>query len=235
MPVYAVIEVDFRLLGSWSDAGAEKRRSEFNLALSNLRRDDAISKERGLQSLQKLAKDKYAAAEGLLGFFYFTGKEFPKDEAKGLRLLEQSAKKDDPYALAELGKMYLSGIGVPESKEKGIAMLKNASVMGSSWAQFNLGKLYQDGAGVEKNIAFAKRQFRLCASNGDAACQYQLGKLMLVNGALERDRIQAISWLDLAGKKLPEAAAIAATAKAGLTPTQIQWTENLKRQLIRKQ
>ena len=235
VPVYAVIEVNFRLLGSWLDAGAEKRRSEFNLALSNLRRDDAMSKERGLQSLQKLAKDKYAAAEGLLGFFYFTGKELPKDEAKGLQLLEQSGKKDEPFALAELGKMYLSGIGVPESKQKGIAMLKKASVMGSSWAQFNLGKLYQDGADVEKDLAFAKRQFRLCASKGDAACQYHLGKLMLVDGALERDRIQAISWLDLAGKKLPEAAAIAATAKAGLTPTQIKWTENLKGQLVRKQ
>ena len=57
---------------------------------------------------------------------------------------------------------------------------------------------------------------------------------MLVDGALERDRIQALSWLDLAGKTYPGAAAIAATAKAGLTPTQIKWTENLKSQLIRK-
>ncbi len=212
MPVYAVIEVNFQLQGSWSNEGAEKRRSAYNLALSNLKRDDPPSKERGLLSLQKLAKDKYAAAEALLGFYYFNGKELPKNEAKGLQLLQQSAKKNEPFALAELGKMYLSGIGLPKDKEKGIAMLKNASVMGSSSAQFSLGRFYEEGQDVEKNLASAKRQFRLCATKGDAACQYELGRLMLIEGALERDRIQAIAWLDLAGKTYPGAAATAATA-----------------------
>ena len=234
VPVYCVIEITFRLEGRWTDTKKEKQRTAFNLALSNLGKDN-LKKTAAIETLQKLAKDKHPRAEALLGTYYLTGQELPIDETKGLQMLQAAAAKDDAFALAKLGKMYVKGELVEKDHDKGIKMLKHGSALGNSTAQFYIGSLYSEGDGVAKDSSFAKRQFRLCATNGDAACQYQLGKLMLVDGALERDRIQAIAWLDLAGKTYPGAAAVAATAKAGLSPTQIQWAENLKRQLIRKQ
>ena len=85
-------------------------------------------------------------------------------------------------------------------------------------------------------------QKTLPSPNGSSACvqptamqhaNTNCGKLMLVDGALERDRIQSVAGLDLASKTYPGATLIAADAKAELNPTQIQLTENLKRQLIR--
>ena len=205
------------------------------MALNNLGKDNLKNKTDAIEAMQKLAKDKYPRAEALLGTYYLTGQEVPIDEVKGLQMLHAAAAKDDSFALVKLGKMYVKGELVAKDTDKGIKMLKHGSVLGNPTAQFFLGSIYVDGDGVAKDLAFAKRHFRLCATNGDAACQYQLGKLMLLDGALERDRIQAFAWLDLASKTYPGAAEMAATAKAGLTPNQIQWAENLKRQLIRKQ
>ena len=56
---------------------------------------------------------------------------------------------------------------------------------------------------------------------------------MLVDGALERDRIQAIAWLDLAAETVPQLAEEAKTIKSSLTPKQIEWMEGLKPQLLR--
>lgn len=233
VPVYAVVELNFRFHGTWADTGEERRRAAFNLALNNLAKADPKFKEIGMKSMQKLAAEKYPRALALLGFYYCTGKNVDRDEARGLQLLDDAMRKDDSFALAELGRRYFVADGVPQDKDKGIAMLKKGSVLGSAQAQRELGVLYESGNGVERDATRAKRQFRLCAAGGDASCQYRLSKLMLVDGALERDRIQAIAWLDLAAETVPQLAEEAKTIKSSLTPKQIEWMEGLKPQLLR--
>ncbi len=235
VPVYCTIEINFRFKGRFTDTAMEKQRTAFNIALKTLGKDNPKNKADAIEAIQKLANDNYPRAQALLGTYYLTGQELPIDEVKGVQLLQAAASKKDSFALAKLGKMYVKGELVEKDQDRGIKMLQQGSVLGSSTAQFYLGSIYAEGDGITKDLAFAKRQFRLCATNGDAACQYQLGKLMLVDGALERDRIQALAWLDLASKTYPGATIIAAAAKAKLTPTQIQWAENLKLQLLRKQ
>jgi TPR repeat protein len=134
----------------------------------------------------------------------------------------------------EVGKMYLEGRGVAADPERGMKMIRDASVLGSPAAQFFLGTHYETGEGVEQDRERAQRAFRLCAASGQAPCQFRLASLLLNNPVRrERDYIQAIAWLDLAGAQgSAPASALLEKETPHLTAAQKAWAADLKSHLL---
>ncbi len=62
----------------------------------------------------------------MLGFMYFTGQGFKKDEQKALAYFEQAAKQDDPDAISGLGIYYLTNNDKQKAKEY---LSKSASML----------------------------------------------------------------------------------------------------------
>ena len=231
--VFSQASIHFEFPGTWTDSGAERRRTFFNIAVNNLSKGTDKSKAAAIASLEKLVKEKYPRAMALMGHYYVIGENTIKDSPKGLALLEAAAKKGDDYALSELGNRYLKGEGVPQDKNRGLDMLKEASVLGSTQAQFQLGQRFETGDSAEKDLARAMRHFRLCAAKGVAACQYRLARL-LMEDPLERNRIQGIAWMELASVEIAEADREIRRLKKTLTEEQVKWVAQLKPQLLRR-
>lgn len=96
-----------------------------------------------------------------------------------------------------------------------------------------MGDVYQKGKGVAVQPDQARRYFRLCAGQGEATCQFRLGTMLMDAAAgSDRDRVQAVAWLELAAATLPEAREVAAREAAALTPDQNRAVASLKSRLV---
>jgi TPR repeat protein len=234
--ILATIEVNFRLLDIWFDEKAERRRTAFNLAVRDLKSQDAKSTGRALKTIQDLAQEKFVPAMCALGKMHVSGELVVKDPEQGVALIRKAADKNYGPALYELGMLYLDGKQVPPDPEKGLHLLRDAAVVGSVPAQFYLAGLYETGEGVPREPERARRYFRLCAASGQAACQVRLGKLLLdLTGRQEREYLQAIAWLKLAAdQNIIQAKRLLDEELPKLTPEQVAWIDKMKVQLVHK-
>ena len=151
-------------------------------------------------------------------------------------MIEKAAAKNYGPALYEVAIREIEGRDQPQESGKGLERMREASILGSTQAQFYLGHRYETGAGVPIETDRARRYFRLCAAQGVPACQYRLGSLLFnAPDRPERDYVQAIAWLQLAGERgVPAARDIVSKEEAKLTPAQLKWVATLKAQLVRK-
>ena len=231
--IYADVEVNFRQEGTFSDDKKERSRTAFNRAMNRIARASSQTPQ-AMVDLEALSKEKYLPAMAVFGFMTYTGNNVPKDEPKGLALLKLAAEKGDPLALSELGSLHIKGEGVTADKAKGLAMLAKASLLGNSVAQYEIGDRAATGRDMDLDLAKAKRQFRLCAAKGKAPCQYRLAKLLLDGKPPEREKIQAIAWLELAEHEISQAGSLAKAASESLNAEQISWIARIKPQLLRR-
>jgi TonB family protein len=234
--VVTTVEVTFRLHGTWFNDRAERRRSDFNVAITNLRRRDAALQQEAAKRITELAGQKYPPALHVRAKFLFAGSFGEKDVEAGLALLRESADKNFAPAMSDLGQIYLSGELAPRDSEKGLQLLRDAAVLGSTQAQFFLGEQYEAGEIVPKELDRARRYFRLCAAAGRGQCQYRLAKLMLeAEGRQEWEYLQGVAWAMLAADRgVRDARSIVNAETPKLTPEQMEWARKLRAQLLRR-
>ena len=238
-PVKSVttVEVKFRIFHRRFDPAAEDRRLSFNLAV------DAIQRKRltgdapdaaTLETVAKLAQQKYPPAMYLYAKLLEAGEGLAPDREAALHLIFEAAEKNYPSAMFDIGRMMMEGRRVRKNAEKGLELVRNAAILGNRRAQFFLGVAYLSGYGVPQDAERAHQNFRLCAAMGETPCQVQLAKLLLQNAAHEeRDFIRAIAWLELAAaQRNDEARLLLDQEQAALTPTQSSWVKKLKTQLV---
>ena len=88
----ANVETRFRLLGEYFDSKGEKRRTEFNLSVNALLKGkDQAAVQRARETMQRLAAEKFAAAQAVVGSWYLLGEAgLGKDESRGLARLQSA-------------------------------------------------------------------------------------------------------------------------------------------------
>ena len=227
--VAATIEVSFRFIGEPFDSTHERRRTDFNIAIKNLSNPNEKVVASAVETLRKLAHDKFAPAVGMLGIMLLSGDHVDKNPEEALGLLKKAADKHYGPALGELGALYVSGDHVERDVEKGLELMREGSLLGSLKAQYALGMRYETGVQVEKDVERSRRYYRLCAARGAAPCQLQLGKLLL-----DTDAVQGVAWLRLAADQgQSEARTLADAEQSKLTAEQVGWSKKLQSQLTR--
>ena len=234
--VVTTVDVSFRFPGTWFDDKAERRRSAFNVAVTNLRRRDKNLVEQAVKTIEDLARQKYLPAMHLLGRMRFSEGLVAKDPEQGMLLIAAAAEKNYAPAMNDLGMMYFEGQQAPRDVEKGLKLLRDAAVLGSAQAQLFLGTQYEAGEAVPRELDRARRYFRLCAASGQPMCQFRLAKLMFEDPERKDwEYLQAITWFLLAADRgIAEARRIADAEVPKLTPEQVEWTKRLKTQLLRR-
>ena len=234
--VVTMVEVNFRFPGTWFDSKAERRRTDFNVAVTNLRRRDRNLAEQAAKTIAELARQKYPPAMYILARLHFSGELVEKNSAQALALIEASSEKGYAPATCQLGMLYLEGKEVPRDVEKGLQLLRDSAVLGSAEAQAFLGSQYESGEIVPRELDRARRYFRQCAASGHPICQFHLGKLMFeAPERKEWEYLQAITWFQLAADRgIAEARKVVDAETPKLTPEQVAWTKRLKSQLLRR-
>jgi TonB family protein len=234
--VTANVEVNFRLLGEYFSEEQERRRRAYNAAVTAVnKKEKAEAVQRAHETLRKLADEKYAAAQQVLGSWYLHGSEgLEKDPARGITLLKAAAKEHNGNAIFELGRLKIKEQDTPDAQREGLQMIQEASVLGSVPAQAFLAQAYYNGEGVEKDHERARRYLRLCGARGIAGCQSLLGR-MLLESSRERERLQGLAWLHLAAEAGERKASdVLPQESAKLTDEQKNWVAKLKSQLLRR-
>ena len=215
----------FRIFRRRFDPSADDRRNSFNLAV------DAIHRKRHnkepleaetLDTIRKLAQQKYAPALYLYGKLLEAGDGVSQDRELAFKLVIEAARASYPSAMFEAGRMMMEGRRLPKDPEKGLELVRNAAIMGNRRAQFFLGVSYLSGYELPQDKDRAHQNFRLCAAVGETPCQVQLAKLLLENASREeRDYLQAIAWLELAADRNDEAKLILGEQSTPLSQQQI--------------
>ncbi len=237
VPVRATIEVNFRFVGTGFDEGYERRRTQFNVALQALRHVDATipsqaARDRGVQSMTKLAQQNFPGAVYLIGMWEISGEMAPavaQDVMEGWAKIEQAAKKSYGPAIYRLARRSLDD---STSSRKAWDEMRRAAVLGSREAQFLLGDRYQKGDGVELSMDRAKNYFRLCAAGGVPQCQNRLAHLMFdAPNRPDYEYEQALAWFSLAADQgIADAREVVERETPNLTPAQSKTIATLKRQ-----
>jgi TonB family protein len=241
-PVRSVttVEVKFRIFHRRFDPAADERRTSFNLAVDALQRSRHAKEHpdaETLDTIHKLAQQKYAPAMYLYGKLMEAGDGIPQDRDAAFRWIAEAAEKGYPSAMFDIGRMMMEGRRVQKNPEKGLELVRNAAILGNRRAEFFLGVAYASGYGVPQDTERAHQNFRLCAAVGETPCQVQLAKLLLQGATREeRDFLQAIAWLELAAEdRNDEARLILDQERAALTEKQVSWVNKLKTQLVQRQ
>ena len=198
--ILANIEVKFRVIGKDFDSRKEQRRTKFNLIVAQISREkDKRPNDQEVRELQDLAKQKFAPAEYAIGSWLVDGEFLPKDVDAGIGSIWRAADQRYGPALFFIAKSEINGDLLPKDAVKGLSLIRDAALLGSTEAQFALGSMYERGKGVDVDPDRAKNFYRLCAASGTPMCQLRLGKLLLATpDRKNRDRLQAIAWLELA-------------------------------------
>lgn len=234
--IAATAEVNYRLLGRWYDAKAERRRTAYNRAIRDVQRPDEKSRTRAVATIQDLAKQNFAPAMFAAAVFMDEGRLLPRDPDQSLKLLTKAADKNYGPALYEVGRRCLAGRGGPVDTEQGFKLIRDAAVLGSTEAQIYLGRRYETGDGVEQDPDRARRYYRLCAAAGNEGCQFRLAQSLLKRpGRQERDYVQAVAWLEMAAERgLVQARSVLEDERRNFTAAQAAQVAKLKTLLARK-
>ncbi len=75
------------------------------------------------------ADDNNSAAQLLLGFYYFMGKEVKQDYVKAFKLFTKASELGVSEGTTMLGIMYLQGLGVEKNQKKAEELLMKAEIM----------------------------------------------------------------------------------------------------------
>ena len=152
---------------------------------------DPNAREAAVMELEKLAEQRDADAQFMMGRLYRDGPIPIPDWKKACFFFEQAARQGLPEAQYSLGKLLLSNDVEVRNPALGMQWLEQAAENGDAYAAYRAGKEYLLGEVVEKNEQKAVRFFRRAADGGNQYGQYMLGKMCLENG----DQEQGLEWM----------------------------------------
>jgi len=134
VPVFAAIEVNFRLLRSEFNETLERQRTLFNVAAVDLKSEDLATRKRAVNAVQDLAMAGFAPAQYAVGLWYMAGKNVEQNKATGISVLQDAASKNHGPALYELASRHMRGEDLPKDEAKGLDMMQRAASFGSERA-----------------------------------------------------------------------------------------------------
>lgn len=210
-------------------AAAGNGRGQNNLGLLYVR-GDGVDQDyaRAAQLFRQAAAQGYAAAITNLGVMYENGFGVPQDEAEAVRLYRLGGQGGAPGGTAAAAlppAVYDPRLAAPPAPMTAAALtaLQAAAATGDPVAGFQLGWLLASDEGADPAAARrAAALFRDGAGKGHAAAMANLGLLYLQGRGVPQDYVLGQMWLLLAATAgLPEAGALAATARQRMTPGQI--------------
>jgi TonB family protein len=226
--VRATLEVNFRLAPGeiFFDPNEERRRTRHNVAIQRLRESSA-AREKSIEELAKLAKEKYLPSMILYAEMLRDGKA-SSTTLRAEDLIEAGAKKKFGPAL------YWKAFDLIEKANdstNGLKLMRDAAYRGAPQAQLYLARLHRSGdLGVDKSESEARRYVRLCARR-TPECQWMLAE-MLANGARPESsaHLEALAWALNASPFVPAAKN---WTKAEI-PTLAETNQNYVRQLAKQ-
>jgi TPR repeat protein len=191
--------------------------------------------EEAVQSMLDLSRRKFPPAMFVVGMWEMKGEHLTANASDGLALIQKAAARSYGPALYEVALRRIEGRDLSKDTEKGLDEMRRAATLGSPQAQLYLGNRYDKGDGVPREADRASWYFRLCAAHGIDLCEYRLAKVLLdPPNRPDRDYVQAVAWLQLAGEQgLKVAQDEAASEVARLTPTQRTLVDRLRPKLVR--
>lgn len=121
---------------------------------------------------------------------------------EALEQYEKAAEKGNMPAAYMAGVYLTRGrVGIEKDITKGLSYLKRVADAGGKNAAFDLGKAYMDPLkGVKRDYATGIKYIKMSAEKGHGTAMYVLGIYYEIGMGVEKDRQQAIEWLDKAAK-----------------------------------
>ena len=196
--ILASIQVNFKLTGMPFDEKNERRRADYNTALSRFARSDGPAKTAAVGTIRRLAREGFAPALFALATWIEDGRLAPEATENVAELLTKAADLKHPPAMYELGRRSLAGQGFPVDREKGLKLILGAASRGIGLAQMSLGNRYEAGEGVPQDRELALKYFRLCGG-GEPSCHFFAARILLSTPSRkDRDVVEAVARLELA-------------------------------------
>ena len=162
---------------------------------------DAYNKEdyaKAFEIAQKLAMNGDAAAQNLVGFYYFNGKGVDQSYDEAVKWWRMAAEQGFAGAQRNLGICYADGNGVPQSFEEAVKLYRMAAEQGDGSAQNNLAICYVYGNGVPESLDEAIKWWQKSAKQGNAEAQGNLGRCYYNGEGVAQSYEEAVKWLSLA-------------------------------------
>jgi TPR repeat protein len=162
-----------------------------------------------------------------VGERYKEGNGVRRDDTKALLWFRKAADAGKAAAMSEVGTMYREGRGTPRNLTEALRWFHKAADAGNPSAMTALAQLYMAGDGVECDLAEARRwvsrakeaaqaqvtesvqRLRKLAEEGNAEVMYQLGTYYRDGKLVEKNRDEAIRWLEQAANRGHQEAATA--------------------------
>ena len=230
VPIMATIEVSFRLTNSF-DESEERRRTYYNAAVGSLGKPGK-GNERSVESLAKLAKEKYPPAM-LTYADLLSDAKATSATLKPQELIDAAAKKKFAPALYRKA---LQTIESPPGSDadEGVRQMRDAAFRGSPQAQIYMARLHETGKfGVKQDGGEVLRYMRLCATR-ESSCQWFLAQKLAKDAKRESSiHLEAIAWALLAANQIPAARQWVDAELPLLAPTNQSYAEALSKQLRR--
>jgi TonB family protein len=133
----------------------EENRTQYNKALRDF--DHPKSRDSALETIQKLSKSKYPAADAFLAYELYSGRDIPADPKVAFDLATRAAKQGNAYAKFTLSLILLEGKIVPKDEKQALQHMREAASGDVTRAQLWLAEHAED----QKT---AQSYYRLCAA-----------------------------------------------------------------------
>lgn len=152
-----------------------------------------------LEFLQPKAEAGDAEAQFLLGNFYSTGFDWPRDYNKALYWYTKSAEQGYVRAQVYLGLVWEKGLGdIKPDRGKAFHWYSKAAEQGNAQALAFMGRAYQKGIGVGKDLELSRKYFLQAANLGEGRAQFWAGRYLHRGKGGPKDLIEARKWFLLA-------------------------------------
>ncbi len=150
---------------------------------------------------QKMAEQKHAIAENLLGSCYAFGYGVAQDGRQAAQWYRKAAEQGFALAQANLAEQYDQGKGVAANAKQAAQWYRKAADQGLAVGQANLGMLYIKGKGVEQDDRQAFEWLSKAAEQGNALGQVNLAYLYEAGKGVGQDHQKAIEWFRKAAEQ----------------------------------
>jgi TonB family protein len=149
VPVFANVEVVFRLLDHDRGLTREKLRTDYNHALGLYHGNDVPQDlAKAFELFTKAAESGFIPAQSMLGVMYYRGEGTSKNPQEALRWFTKAAEANDLSGQAHLAALYYMGNGVPQDDSQAARWARKAAERNSPLAQHLLSLMYLDGRGM---------------------------------------------------------------------------------------
>ena len=218
---HTILYLTFFLLGNI--ALAQKPGSNDSIQNNNLQQPSQYTDS--IANVKKLAEQGDAAAQTILGFWYYNGFEtISQDYKQAVSWWEKAAKQNNPDAIANLGYCFLWGQGVEPDSIKASNLFENAAKGGSKnvipmhdqlareqksiFSALLLEDIYKKGIGTKTDLKKAGEYLELAAEYGHEPSMLNYAMSLYNSGRFD----QAAPWL----KKLSDQGNTEASLAYGL-------------------